>query len=118
MSFKLSLVAIVGALYVLFTRLPGLIRAQATGVIRRRGYRDIRVERAVDPERFHSMFVRRRTEILAALGVLASAGGLITTQVLFAGPTGRSPVIAVVAGLIFLGLFGFAAERLFSKFQP
>lgn len=72
--------AYIASWVILAWRLPGLLTARATGVITRRGHRPVRIERAIERERFDGLLLRRYLEL--AIPAAVAVGGTLLIVVL------------------------------------
>jgi hypothetical protein len=101
--FMLSVGAILSGLFFGFRDLLPLLAAQRSGVIRRKGARDIKVSRDADPDVFARLLANRSKGAAGGFGLfMIGIVGLSLLGLAVAGVSGP------LAGVIFVVYFGFA----------
>jgi len=65
---------ILAGLFLVLRPVPGILKANASGVIVRKGHGSVRVERIAEPERFRTLMRQRLAEMIP--GAILLAAGL------------------------------------------
>lgn len=117
----LSVGALLSGLFLGFRDLAPLLAARKSGVIARKGLRDVRVRRDADPEGFARLLANRSKGATVGFGLsMAGALGLSLTGLAFAGSDGplAAVIFVIYTGVALFAAFclirGFATGRMFA----